>query len=260
MKIFVSFSGPRSKAVAALLHEWLRSVLQNAKPWFSEEISSGKRWSPEIAKQLEETQFGIVCLSQENLEEPWIHFEAGACSKSVKDDARVVPYLLDVTTPQIKGPMAEFQMRVADEQGTRQMVRDINLLLGVQGLRDDQLGKTFEMWWPELKAKLASIPPMEGPRPVARTQQEMIEEVLDRQRRIENMILENRLPSAWDNLVASMRLGRAQVPTAQTELEEALLARRISGGWGRYTPNMGSEPSTLDPDVENDSASPPTDE
>ena len=196
MKIFISFSGPRSRAVARILHEWLPSVLQNTKPWFSEEISSGKRWSPEIAKQLEETQFGIVCLTQENLDERWIHFEAGACSKSVKDDARVVPYLLDVATPQVEGPMAEFQMRLADEQGTRHMVKDLNLLLGQQGLRDDQFAKAFDMWWPELKEKLAGIPPMEGPKPAARAEREMIEEVLERQRRIENILSEKLLSRA----------------------------------------------------------------
>ena len=78
----------------------------------------GKRWSPEIAKQLDETRFGIVCLTAENLEAPWICFEAGACSKSVESDAYVVPYLHEVARSEVVGPLADFQMTNADENGT----------------------------------------------------------------------------------------------------------------------------------------------
>jgi hypothetical protein len=104
MKVFISFSGERSKAVAHALRGWLKNVLQALDPWFSEEIVKGKRWSPEIAKQLDETRFGIVCLTAENLEAPWICFEAGACSKSVRDDAYVVPYLHEVARSEVVGP------------------------------------------------------------------------------------------------------------------------------------------------------------
>ena len=60
MKVFISWSGERSKQVARALFEWIPCVIQAVKPWMSEQIAKGARWSPEIAKELEETRFGIV--------------------------------------------------------------------------------------------------------------------------------------------------------------------------------------------------------
>jgi hypothetical protein len=35
MKIFVSWSGRRSKAVAELMSDWLKCVIQASQPWIS---------------------------------------------------------------------------------------------------------------------------------------------------------------------------------------------------------------------------------
>lgn len=35
MKIFVSWSGKRSKAVAELMSDWLKCVIQASQPWIS---------------------------------------------------------------------------------------------------------------------------------------------------------------------------------------------------------------------------------
>jgi hypothetical protein len=45
------------------------------------DIDKGRRWSPEISKQLSEANLGLVCLTPENQSEAWINFEAGALSK-----------------------------------------------------------------------------------------------------------------------------------------------------------------------------------
>jgi len=86
MKVFITFSGERSRSVASALHRWIPRVLQSVAPWLSEEdIQKGKRWRPEVAKALSETHFGILCLTPDNLLSPWIHFEAGALAKSIED-------------------------------------------------------------------------------------------------------------------------------------------------------------------------------
>jgi hypothetical protein len=48
----------------------------------AEEIGKGERWSINLAKELESSNFGLVCLTPENVNAPWLHFEAGAILKS----------------------------------------------------------------------------------------------------------------------------------------------------------------------------------
>ena len=59
MKVFVSWSLPRSKAVAEALAGWLPLVIQAVDPWISSEMTKGVRWTPELAKKLEESKVGI---------------------------------------------------------------------------------------------------------------------------------------------------------------------------------------------------------
>jgi hypothetical protein len=111
MDVFVSWSGSRSKAFATAYSDWLPNILQSVVPWVSsEDIDSGTRWSTGIATALESIDMGVLCLTEDNLNAPWLLFEAGAVSKAV-DSARVVPYLLGVSPAQLVGPLAQFQAR-----------------------------------------------------------------------------------------------------------------------------------------------------
>jgi hypothetical protein len=110
MKVFLSWSRDRSKSVATALEQWIPDVLQEVEPWISSDIGAGQRWNREIDKELSKTDFGILCLTRENLQERWILFEAGALAKRVGEDARVVPYLIDDLRPEdLKPPLGLFQ-------------------------------------------------------------------------------------------------------------------------------------------------------
>lgn len=78
MKVFISWSGNISLKVALVFRDWLPSVIQSIEPYVSsEDIDKGARWSTDIAKELENSTFGILCVTKENLEAPWLSFEAG---------------------------------------------------------------------------------------------------------------------------------------------------------------------------------------
>jgi hypothetical protein len=85
------------------------------------DIDIGARWGPNLDKELEETHFGILCLTPECLESPWIHYEAGALSKFV-DKAHVCPYLLGLEPSDVKGPFVNFQAAEANKTGTLKLV------------------------------------------------------------------------------------------------------------------------------------------
>ena len=107
MKIFISWSGKRSRAVAKALNDWLPKVIQAVKPFYSPEIEKGTKSVEEINSSLEGTSFGIICLNKENLESPWIHYEAGALSKT--DGARIWTLLHNLNHSDVAQPLAQFQ-------------------------------------------------------------------------------------------------------------------------------------------------------
>ena len=178
MRVFISFSGETSKAVALALREWLPSVIQALDPWMSnEDLKKGARWSVELADRLEKTDFGICCLTPDNLEAPWLHFEAGALAKRVTA-AYVCPYLFHVDLADVQGPLREFQLTKADLEDTRKLMKTINGALTENRLSDKRLDEAFGMCWPKLQKQLSDIPPDQVKQKAPRDQRDMIEEIL----------------------------------------------------------------------------------
>jgi hypothetical protein len=164
MKVFISWSGPRSKHIAEALSEWLPLVFETVKPWISSnDIDVGQRWSSEIADQLEKTQFGIVCVTPENMTAPWIQFEAGALAKSV-DTGRVVPLLWEVRPSDLSnaGPLSQFQAKPVDKDGIRDIVLGINKLLD-DPRSEDTLKQIVDMVWPNFEHRLNNMPQADNP-------------------------------------------------------------------------------------------------
>jgi len=154
MKVFISWSGKTSKALAEILREWLPSVIQAVKPYFSpDDITKGSRWNTEVSKELEESGVGIICLTRDNLVEPWIMFEAGALSKNL-DKSRVCPILFDVDPTDIKGPLVQFQASRFNKEDIKKVLKMINLQLGDTKLPSQVLDDVFHMWWPKLNEKV----------------------------------------------------------------------------------------------------------
>ena len=107
MKVFLSWSGATSKAVAFLLRDWLPRVIQSVEPWMSElDIPAGAQWGREVEGELREAKYAVICLTSDNLTEPWILFEAGALWKAF-EGTRVCPYLFRVTEATVTYPLAK---------------------------------------------------------------------------------------------------------------------------------------------------------
>ena len=155
MKIFISWSGARSHALAAALRKWLPLVVHYVEPWLSEaDISAGERWSHVIAQELESSSFGIVCATPESATSDWVLFETGALAKSI-DSARVVPLLVGLDFADISGPLAQFQAKKANRQVMLDLIRSINRQY-VEPIYEDRIDQLFHALWPQVERSLSA--------------------------------------------------------------------------------------------------------
>ena len=146
-----------SKRFAQVLREWLPLTIQAVEPYMSaEDTEKGSRWSGEIAAGLDASDFGIICMTPENLDAPWIHFEAGALSKSV-DRARVSPVLFGLMPSQITGPLVQFQATEFVRDDILKLLRGISRSCGELQLDDIRLALVFDAMWPQLEAQVEKL-------------------------------------------------------------------------------------------------------
>lgn len=196
MKVFLSWSEARSKAVAVALRNWLPLVLHYVEPWLSQQdIAAGERWSIELGAELNQSQYGIICLTPENITAPWILFEAGAISKSFSSSA-VCPYLFDLDYSDIPtGPLSQFQGKKADSQSTKELLEAINFKAR-SPIDSKRLNDLFEMAWPKLEVELNAIPLPSTKITETRSQSEVLEDLVQSIRTIEARfrVLETILP------------------------------------------------------------------
>ncbi len=158
MKLFISWSGQLSHQIAKELQEWFPLIINQLEPFVSSEsIKKGDRWIFDIYAELENSNFGIVCMTKENLNEPWIMFEAGALSKNISQ-AKVSCVLFDdLKQHDIKSPLSLFQNTEFDKDDFRKLVSSINNALGNKKISDTLLNKSFDKWYPELEEKIKKI-------------------------------------------------------------------------------------------------------
>lgn len=190
MKVFLSWSGERSKAVAELLNEWLCCVIQAARPWVStRDLDRGSLWFSEINDQLKDTSVGIICLTQENRVRPWILFEAGALAKGLST-ARVCTLLIDLEPKDVEDPLAQFNHTYPTEESMFNLVRTLNTALGVNGLDPRVLEQVFETYWPQFDKKfkdiVKNIKDISSAKP--RAKDDLLGEILENTRLLNNRI------------------------------------------------------------------------
>jgi hypothetical protein len=184
MTIFLSWSGAQSEVIAKVLRDWLPKIFfGTVKLWMSQaDIDRGSRWAHEIAQNLERSSFGIVCVTADNLNAPWILFEAGALSK-LTGNSHVCTYLYDLSPGDLAGPLSMFQATKADKEETRQLVHTINTCLAERTIDRDAMDEAFEVWWPRLEKALKGVSTVRTCQQPIRSDRELLEEILGLARR-----------------------------------------------------------------------------
>jgi hypothetical protein len=142
------------------------------------DIEKGTRWRAGLASELESTSVSIICLTPENLESPWIHFEAGALSKQ-QQNSHVCTLLFGVEPIDIREPLSQFQATKAQQEDIRKLIQTINRIQGDDALSESKLIGAFDVWWPKLDQRLNEIPDSENVPDHKRDIKEILEEILE---------------------------------------------------------------------------------
>lgn len=155
MNLFISWSGEFSKRVAECLKVWIPTIIQTVEVFCSsEDIAKGENWNNRLSKELEQSNFGIVCLTPENVQAPWIHFEAGALSKV--SGSRVSAIMLGINPSDVKGPLARFQNTAFNREEFYHLFQSINDS-HENPLKQAILDHAFDNSWEKLEHDIAVI-------------------------------------------------------------------------------------------------------
>ena len=217
-----------------------------------EDTDKGAHWSSTIRRELEQSAFGIVILTAENIDSTWLHFEAGAIAKSV-EEGRVVPILFGLKHSDVKQPLSMFQSALFEKDDIFRVVKSINVAAGSNAREERQLETVFASFWPKLDEaikpkliKLRSTPP--------RHQQEKLEH----DRILEELLLlgrqQSRVLSNPAGLVGEEILSLLLRLTHEPDGTAIRLAHRerdlvlaLCGRWGKLEHELNGYLGLLDP-------------
>ena len=142
------YDGARSKGLARKSDPFCRAFFS------SDDIQAGERWDDVLGRELTECDFGILCLTKDSLNSPWMLFEAGALSGTYRNPKRVVPFVLDLDLGDINPPLGRFNAVTADKDGTFKMISSLNKTPMGELVEDRVLKEMFKVFWPEMSEVL----------------------------------------------------------------------------------------------------------
>jgi hypothetical protein len=155
--------------MAAALKEALPCLIPTIEVFMSErDIAKGSDGNAVIHEKLVAASFGVVCVTPDNLERPWLNYETGALAARL--GGRTSPFLLKVPSESLLGtPLSRLQWaRVEDEPSGYILVQSINgSVEGDAVIPEPTLRRLFEKFYPDLKKDLLAIEVAKVPQPPA---------------------------------------------------------------------------------------------
>ena len=147
IRVFVSWSGKKSNRVAERISKLLPSIIPNVKVFFSANMRPGAVWGLELLRAIAKSQYAILCVTRDNLDSPWVNFEAGGIIMAGKRRL-VCPLLIDLKPGQLHGPLGLFQARRFNKRD----FLDICKILGrMTRLDAERLRTNYDAIWPQLE-------------------------------------------------------------------------------------------------------------
>jgi hypothetical protein len=116
-------------------------------------------WFGEINRAIKGATAGIMCVTRENYDRPWILYEAGGLVATCGRGG-VFPFLLDMKPPELDGlnyPLYPLESYFFDRGGVFHLVSALNRKLEPESKTENEVEKDFNSAWPELESQLRAI-------------------------------------------------------------------------------------------------------
>ncbi|HNQ23865.1 MAG TPA: TIR domain-containing protein [Phycisphaerae bacterium] len=243
LQVFISWSGERSHAVAEQVKTWLVDVVPQAEPWLSsEDLRKGLQWLPELNKSLNTSGFGLLVLTAENKDAPWLLFEAGVISKALPN-RHCCPLLCGLKQTEISGPLAQFQSAaITSNKDMLHLAKTMHDASGAGKLDEERLNRWFPKTWDDFAKQvsqaLATKPSAPSRATAAPSELELLEEILGTVRRV---AIELQRARADQEAAALLRWGPAgyRVPHLEEALPPAGAGEESEGRFSRIVRSLG---------------------
>ena len=170
-KVFLCWSGARSRNLAQAVQKWLPGILGDRLMLsISTQIEKGADWLEELRRALNNSDCGILCLTPEAIESPWIHFEAGLIVRALSEgkslepsptsERRVFPLLYGVDAQALHGPLGAYQSTSATEKDDAfRLIEAIHHLMPErERVAKTRLTELHGRRWEGFQAALEAIP------------------------------------------------------------------------------------------------------
>lgn len=153
MNVFLSYSGDRSFQMAEVLYHWLPKFLPEITPFLSNhDIKKGAVWFNSIQSTAESSQIGILCVTPENFESPWLMYEMGLLTQSV-GQGNVFPILLGISDKDLTGPLGLIQCISLNRDNLLRLLKQISSTV----FNTDYSPKFFDNYYENFLSDLENV-------------------------------------------------------------------------------------------------------
>ena len=151
-KVFISWSGLMSKNLANELHSFLSKVIPGIDFFVSSaDIKNGQSWLEVIKDEIVECDAAILCIYKENLESPWLNFEAGGVYFGGRQQS-LYPFVFEHTDEGSRGPVSHLQSSSFSRNTLWEAVDELSKLTATRISQEVQL--SFNENWPDLEKSI----------------------------------------------------------------------------------------------------------
>ena len=159
MKIIIGWTGKSSRGLAELLNEWLLRVIQATEPMLlniGEQSSRAQIPIQDYNDDIDDSYFGILCLTSQNHESHDVLFEAGVMSNLLPPN-RLCGLMLDLQAGDACRPLQRFPLLDTSKKDMRKLLHTINEAKGRKSISVDVLEDTFNIFWEMFEADIRQL-------------------------------------------------------------------------------------------------------